>query len=370
MNHTFRQQAEAWLAGLEQRKRKPVSPATIATYQQHVTRLLPLVGADTLLENINNGTLKDLANQIQGSPKTINESLMALKQIVASVVDPATGEPIYTRTWNHTFIDAPSVENQKQPCATVEQINTAIRTARSWQEQLAYTVLAATGMRISELLAIRVGPEDALHHNNNGELDQTAFLEAEGVIKVRASIWHNQEYPGKLKTTAAKRDIDLDQRLPSRIAEFISKNGIKPGEFLFQSETAGVANLETFTRRLRLRKLPGFHSLRRFRVTHLRGARIPEDILRWWLGHSGEGITDRYSKLAEDLEYRKHWAKSAGLGFDLQALGSPKRERKHRPRIERMLKAQADVKPEAYHAVDSDLPAYLFAAIAQGEETR
>ena len=36
----FAEQAAAWLAGLATRKRKPVSPATLATYRQHIARLL------------------------------------------------------------------------------------------------------------------------------------------------------------------------------------------------------------------------------------------------------------------------------------------------------------------------------------------
>lgn len=269
---------------------------------------------------------------------------------MASVVDPQTGGLIYPRTWNHTFIDAPTVEDQKQPCATVEQINTALRTARSWQEQLLYTILAGTGLRISECLAIRVGQVAD---------DQTSFLEDQGVIQVRATIYKNQEYRGKLKTASAKRDIDLDQRLPFRIAEFIRAHKIEPGQFLFQSETGDVANLETLTRRLRQRGIPGFHSFRRFRLTHLRKARVSEDILRWWMGHSSKDISDRYSKLAEDMEFRRYWAKAAGLGFDLQALGCPKRERKHRTRIERMLKALPSA-PTSYRAIDEDLPEVFF----------
>src|SRR5205085_767501 len=133
-----------------------------------------------------------------------------------------------------------------------------------------------------------------------------------------------------------RRDIDLDPRLPSRVAEFISKHKIAQGEFLFQSESGAVANLETVTRRLRLRGIPGFHSFRRFRITKLRQANIPEDLIRYWVGHSAESITDRYSKLASDLEFRSHWAKGAGLGFDLQNLGHPTRWRKRRDRLERV----------------------------------
>ena len=354
MTHTFSAQAEAWLSGLATRKRKPISPATLATYQAHVARLLPLVGADTLLTDINNGFLKNLAEKVPGSAKTINESLMALKQIVASVADPQTGEKIYPRMWNYAFIDAPTVKDQKQPCATVEQVNKAIKDARSHQEQLLYVILAGTGLRISEALAIRVGPVDD---------DQTAFLEEEAVIKVRASIWKNQEYRGKLKTAAAKREMDLDPRLPSRIAEFISHEKIEPGEFLFQSESGDVMNLETATRRLRQR-IPGFgfHSFRRFRLTHLRKARVNEGIIRAWIGHSTRDVSDLYDKAAEDLEFRKHWAQAGGLGFDLQHLGHPNRLRKRRGRLERLqLTLKGGAKPPVYAATDEDLPAYFFA---------
>jgi len=355
MTHTFSVQAEAWLAALEARKRKPVSPATLATYRAHVNRLLPLVGAETLLSEIHNGFLKSLAGRIPGSAKTIGETLAALKQIVASAVDPATGEQIYPRAWNHAFIDAPTVKDQRQPCATVEQVNKAIKDARSHQEQLLYVILAGTGLRISEALAIRVGVVAE---------DQTSFLEAEGVIiiKVRASIWKNQEYRGKLKTAAAKRDIDLDPRLPSRIAEFISKYKIQPGQFLFQSENGAVSNLETVTRRLRQRGIPGFHSFRRYRLTHLRKARVPETLLRTWMGHSSKDVSDKYDKTAEDVEHRTHFAKAAGLGFDLQHLGHPTRARKRRSRLERMqITLKGDAKPVSYAATDEDLPAFFFA---------
>ena len=138
---------------------------------------------------------------------------------------------------------------------------------------------------------------------------------------------------------------------------------IEPGQFLFQSECKGEpANLETITRRLSQREIPGFHSFRRFRLTHLRKARIPEDLIRYWIGHDSKDVSDRYSKLAEDLEFRKHWALAGGLGFDLQALGHPNRLRKRRGHLERLqLTLKGDAKPPVYAATDEDLPAYFFA---------
>ena len=63
--------------------------------------------------------------------------------------------------------------------------------------------------------------------------------------------------------------------------------------------------------------IKGFHAFRRFRTTRLRELGVPEDIIRYWIGHAGAGITDRYSKLAENQELRRGWAVRAGLGFDL-----------------------------------------------------
>jgi hypothetical protein len=35
----------------------------------------------------------------------------------------------------------------------------------------------------------------------------------------------------------------------------------------------------------------------------------------FWLGHADETVTDGYSKLAEDVEYRKEVAAEVGLGI-------------------------------------------------------
>jgi len=52
-------------------------------------------------------------------------------------------------------------------------------------------------------------------------------------------------------------------------------------------------------------------------VTHLRKQRVPEDLLRYWIGHADKSITDGYSKVREDREYRSSVAEAAGLGFKL-----------------------------------------------------
>jgi hypothetical protein len=63
----------------------------------------------------------------------------------------------------------------------------------------------------------------------------------------------------------------------------------------------------------------GFHSFRRFRVTRLRKGRVPEDLIRFWIGHADKTVTDGYSKLKEDTSFRKVCAENVGLGFELPA---------------------------------------------------
>jgi integrase len=338
--HTFGSQSAAWLDGLRSRKRKPVSAATLSTYDSLLRRLAPFVGSDTKLADINNGFLRELGAKLSGSPKTICESLNAVKAVVASAVDGETGDPLYPRIWNHAFIDAPSIQKQRQPSLSVEQVNAAIKAAESWQEKILYAVLAGSGVRISEALAIRLGPVDE---------DQTCFLADESVIKVRASIFRGRERRGVLKTASARREMDLDRRLSTAIAAFVKANSIQPGQFLFQSRSGKVANLQTLVRRLKKREIPGFHSFRRFRATRLREVGVSEDILRFWLGHQGQSISDRYSKLAENVELRKQWAASAGLGFEVSTLGRPAL------RATRAANSPAESTPP-YVATDADLP--------------
>ena len=44
---------------------------------------------------------------------------------------------------------------------------------------------------------------------------------------------------------------------------------------------------------------------------------MPEDLIHFWLGHAGKTVTDDYSKLKDDLKFRKEVAVRVGFGFDL-----------------------------------------------------
>lgn len=310
--HTFGSQSSVWLSNLETRRRKPVAPATLRAFGAYVRRLLPIIGLGTELATFDNGAMKCLVTSLVAeklSSKTVVEMVGTVKQIVGSATDD-NGNQLFPRTWNSKFIDVPQIGKQKQPCAAKEDVERAIKNASSHQERLFYALLAGSGLRVAEALAIHVAGTD----------DQTSWTESTSTISVRSSIYRGKEQ-NRVKTPAAIRTVDLDPRLNTAIARFVSESGIQPGAFLFQSNTGRVMYLQTARVRLKKRGIPGFHSFRRFRITRLRELGVPEDILRFWSAHAGQGITDRYSKLAENAELRRQWAQRAGLGFDISLVG-------------------------------------------------
>jgi hypothetical protein len=68
--------------------------------------------------------------------------------------------------------------------------------------------------------------------------------------------------------------------------------------------------------------------MRRFRATWLRKQRAPEDLIQFWLGHAKQSVTDGYSKLAEDVEFRAQVAETVGAGFVVPSAVRPMRPRK------------------------------------------
>lgn len=62
----------------------------------------------------------------------------------------------------------------------------------------------------------------------------------------------------------------------------------------------------------------GLHAFRRFRTETLRRAQVPEDLIRFWLGHASRTVTDAYAQgLQHDTAWRRLWCERAGLGFEL-----------------------------------------------------
>jgi integrase len=357
---SFREQSQLWLKDLATRRRKPVSPATLRTFGSYVRRLRLMLG-ETRLTDINNGTLRRLVQRLDDeklSPKTVNELVAVIKQVVASAVDD-DGNQVHRREWNHSFIDLPVVSEQKQRCVTAKEVERCIEEAASDQEKLFYCVLAGSGLRVSEALAIHVA----------GLENQTLWTPESAAVDVRSSIFNGREIP-RLKTLAARRTVDLDPSLSDLIARYVESNGIQPGHYLFQARSGRPTHLKTARQRLAKRNIPGFHSFRRFRTTRLREVGIPEDILRYWVGHAGRGITDRYSKLAECADLRKQWAARAELGFALPEIcksGHPAPSPSKSPQPVSAPEVFEPLQPQqpAYIAEDNDLDLFFYSPVPE-----
>ncbi len=171
------------------------------------------------------------------------------------------------------------------------------------QLAILYALLAGSGLRIGEALALRV--DDV----------------KDGVVGVRHTLCKVTNKLQSPKTENGIREIDLHSSLAAALRSLTA--GCDAG-FVFQSESGGPLHQSNLLRRSlhailakMKREACGFHSFRRFRVTHLRKSRVPEDLIRFWIGHSDKSITDGYSKVREDLEFRRFTAEQAGLGFHM-----------------------------------------------------
>ena len=109
------------------------------------------------------------------------------------------------------------------------------------------------------------------------------------------------------KPRHSNRVVDLDPRLNAAIIKFVAEQNIQPGAFLFQSRSCGRAmTLRTATARLKKHSISGFHGFPAL-LDHTAGASwgcLRTSSVSGWAMRA-EGITDRYSKLAENIELRK-----------------------------------------------------------------
>jgi integrase len=258
---------------------------------------------------VDNLALKPIVEKMSASlsPRTVNKYVEYAKQVVKSLKGP-NGEPVFNRTWDAETMDLPVVvhSEQKRPSLKADAISNLIE-ASSGQEQALYVLLAATGMRVSEALAV-----ENKHFTNNGRtiaVEQQVEKDSPEIVK-------------SLKTTAAKRQVDLHPD----VAEYLQRYRTGKTGLLFQTANGTphlYGNLEDrwLTPRLKKMKLEedgmGFHAFKRFRKTRLRAARCLEDLNNFWMAHKPKTMSELYSHLHEELELRLAESERVGYGFVL-----------------------------------------------------
>jgi integrase len=261
---------------------------------------------------VDNLSVKPLVDRMSSAglkPRTVNKYMEHVKQVVDSLKGP-NGEPIHHRKWDPETMDLPIVERaeQKRPSLQADAISKLVKQS-SGQEQALYILLAATGMRISEALAL-----ETHHFTNSGRtiiVDQQVEKDAARLVKY-------------LKTAAAKREVDLHPD----IAEYLQLYTAGRTGLLFHTANNTphlYSNLEDRWLTPRLIEMTldeegmGWHSFKRFRKTWLRGQRCLEDINNFWMAHKSQTMSEVYSHLHEDLQLRVDEAQRVGYGFALPA---------------------------------------------------
>jgi integrase len=309
---TFKQQAEWFLKHVQKRKRRPVKPKTVSTWNDcHRKWLVPFLG-QMPLHDVDNLAAKNFVAHLSEaglSANTIRNYVNLMKLVIGSAINER-GEQIHPRKWNHDFIDMPEIKNQNTPCFTAEQVTAMLKASSGWHQVLC-ALLAGTGLRIGEALGLEIGKH---------------ISEDCRVITIKQSVWYGTVQDPK--TLNAVREVDVAPALAAFLRKFI---GGRTSGFLFKGSRgrAKVSQSSILKRHLHplLRvigcKQSGFHAFRRFRVTYLRRNRVPENVLQYWIGHANKTVTDGYDKVKEDAEFRRMCAEAAGFGFEIPAELTP-----------------------------------------------
>jgi integrase len=298
---TFEQQAERFLKEGETRKRSPLRPASIRTYRAQIdNHLNPLIGK-TLLKDVGNKALSELVQKLSEkglSARTIALNVVLVKKIRKSATNE-DGDSLYPQIWNPDVIDAPEVDTTKQPILDAQAISGVLskESKAADHRKVLYALLASTGMRIAEALAIQVIPDDKV---------STVWVPSESKITIRQQM--TREGLAPTKTRSGNRDVDLNPELN----DFLVKNANTFNGFMFPEAISKYRDSL-----IKDGITSGFHAFRRFRITHLESQGVPRALAMAWTGHGAKNVHETYINFGESAEVRKSWCVKAGLGFKL-----------------------------------------------------
>jgi integrase len=313
---TMQELCARWLQGLEARVALgKLKPASLATYRGYVrAHIIPNLGTVNLEDVRRNSCMKEFAENIAASklhaksglnPESARKVVSVVKAILESYRNDEGECLLDLSKWNTDFIFE-SLENSgqlNQPTVSARHLNAVLSdVTMSARNRVFITLAAATGLRIGEMLALRMGPSPASSWEG-------------GVIHVRESIWNGRSQTPK--TAAAIREVDLPSVVQGMLEAYSHK--LEPGDFIFSSNRGNPLDPSYVNKHiLKPAWIPGAHSLRRFRVSHLAAVGCNVAILKFWIGHGPENISDIYKKMSEKTELRRAEAERCGTGLDIQ----------------------------------------------------
>lgn len=304
---TFKQQGEIWLKSLAARKRNPLEQSTIDTRRYALDKWVYPFFEGKLLGDVSNLAMREFVEHISNlAPATIRDYSNIVKAVVASAIDEK-GEELFPRKWNEEFIDAPLVKHQKQPSTDRKGMESILAGAEG-QYRALYALLAGCGpLRAGEALGLEID-------KHISEDCRTVY------IRQKAKRGEIQPY---MKTQNGERDVDLCATLATALREHI---GNRTSGLLFCTST-GAQLLQANTLQDSLHPIlknlehvkGGFNIFRRFRITELKKSDCPDALQHFWSGHAPTHVSERYTKLLQDRDYRLEWAEKIGMGFELPA---------------------------------------------------
>lgn len=201
----FREQADTWLDFMSNPRRSnrksglPTAASTLATWKGIVEKLKAELGDFPLRSLVQDQQpVADYITQMVQygyEPKTIRNYVQIIKMVVASAKDRSTRKPLFPVAWDNEVLLVPAVRKQRKPVFTSDQVTKIVERAAG-QYRVMFAVLAASGLRISELLGLQV--ENVLddgyrlrivEKNYNGKQeDRLKTLSAERTVELHSSI--------------------------------------------------------------------------------------------------------------------------------------------------------------------------------------
>jgi integrase len=231
---TFESQAAWWLAEIKagrivnKKTRKLIRSRTLDSYSAAVGYRNGVV-RDKPLASLDNPGAKELvarmkAETADGEPrfsdKTICNYFKVFTQVIASAKDDKAKQ-VFLREWDLAYIALPMVcqREQHRPTLEPEEVETILSKCKRSIYRMVTALLAGTGIRISELLALEIGKH----------------ISAEcTVISIRQQRGQWGGIESAPKTKAGFRDIDLCPQLAKVLRSYI---GDRKSGFLFETET-------------------------------------------------------------------------------------------------------------------------------------
>lgn len=300
------QAAAAWLDQIQRRRRRPIKPSSAATFKSFISKWIDPHLGHFEVADIGTRALRDFVSTLADAGLSAQSQITisgVVKEIVASVTDDE-GNQKFPRVWDNERLDLPILNRAEQhaPIVSREQIESVLASSDEIHQAL-YAVLAGAGLRIGEALCMKL-TEDGV---------STVFDAASATIQVRKSLWRSIEQAPK--TTTSVRSVEL----PHELSEFLTKLfGDRTGYAFGNGKPLIVSTARTHLNQV----IPGvgFHSFRRFFVSHRRATGMNEELLRTLMGHASSDITSRYSSFGKGSDYaaqRRAEVERCGLGFSL-----------------------------------------------------